>query len=77
MATKTQMRPIDRDDGPTRVKLARIIWHVENHETMPSDPEERKAAFKNESLDYQRKALRLQQHLENNNLMIVETEPKE
>lgn len=76
MATKTQMRPIDRDDGPTRVKLARIIWHAENHETMPSDPEERKAAFENESLDYQRKALRLQQHLENNNLMIVETDPQ-
>lgn len=77
MATKTQMRPIDRDDGPSRVKLALIIWHAENQETMPSDPEERRAAFENESLDYQRKALLLQRHLENNNLMIVETDPQD
>lgn len=76
MPTKTQMRPIDREAGPTRVKLARIIWHVENFETMPSDPEERQSAFQKESLDYQRKALRLLQHLENNNLMIVETDPQ-
>ena len=76
MAIKTKMRPLNKDDGPTRVNLARIIWHMDNHETMPSDPEERKSAFESVSIDYQRKALRLQRHLENNNLMIVETEPQ-
>lgn len=76
MATKSQMQPIDREDDHARAVLARIIWLVENEDTMPSDPEKEKSAYAKARADYLRKAIRLQGHLANNDLVIASTSSK-
>ncbi|MFV0514702.1 MAG: hypothetical protein ACK5MY_13915 [Jhaorihella sp.] len=57
--------------------LARILWHIDHQDDMPSDPAERKAAFEPVNREYQKKAHYLTRHLRNNNLMIGETVSRE
>lgn len=77
MPTKTTSPKPTAEELNLRVKLARVLWHNDHMDNMPNDIEERKAAFDAVALDYQRKALDLTRRLENNNLMIVETEPQD
>ena len=77
MATTTERSKPTEEELRLRRQLANILWHADHKDDMPSDLAERRAAFDLVKQDYQRKALDLTRHLENNNLMIVETEPKE
>ena len=77
MSTKTDRPQPTEEELRLRRVLANILWHCDHKNDMPSDAAERKAAFNLVKQDYQRKALDMTRQLENNNLMIVETEPKE
>lgn len=75
MATKTDRPKPTEEELRLRRVIANILWHCDHKDDMPSDPAERKAAFDLVKQDYRRKALDLTRSLENNNLMIVETDP--
>lgn len=77
MATKTERPKPTEEELRLRRTLANILWHTDHKDNMPSDPAERKAAFDLVKQDYQRKALDLTRRLENNNLMIVESDPQD
>lgn len=76
MATKTDQPKPTEEELQLRVKLARVLWHNDHMDDMSNDEKERKAAFDAVAHDYQRKALDLTRRLENNNLMIVGTDPQ-
>lgn len=77
MATKTDRPQPTEEELHQRRVLARILWHSDQKENMPSDLAERKKAYDLVKKNYHRKALELTQRLKNNNLMIVETEPQD
>lgn len=76
MEPKTERPKPTKEELILRTRIAFILWHTDNRDNVTNDTEERKAAFDLVRKDYQRKALDLTQRLENNNLMIVDTDPK-
>lgn len=76
MAAETAPPKATEEELHLRSRLARMLWHADNAGTISSDPAERKAAFDLVKQDYNRKALDLTRRLKNNNLKLVEIDPK-
>jgi len=53
-----------------KVKVARILWTVENSDNLPDDISERNAAFQNERADYMSKAKLFMNMLDAHNLSL-------